>query len=604
MSFFKKFVLTFINWCSHNSGLLVGFIGVTILFKNFLAALPSSVLWADQVDSKLIYWIVNWGYHILFQVKQPGMFWNANSFYPEQYSLAYSDSMLSLQLLFAPLRALGLNALVALYVSLMLTVVISCWLTQFALRRIGGFNPLEIAFIVFGTHFPLSMTNYVIHYQLFGFQLAPPLLLFLFLYLRDFRLKDFIILCLLFAVGVGYATYLAPMLFAICLFLVLPYVIWRLFSGGLVPLLRQTGWQPFAAAGAFSVFLYAILFKPYLYVNGLYPKLPLDAMVDYSATPLSFLNGITIYSYWYKPSVFYFGYWESSYFPGYILLSLGLAGLLIPVILWMAGRSNIKASPRFREFQGMDHPANRALVIYMTALLFLLIFFSWGPYLVWDISTGPAAKLPYFYLVQVLPGLDSVRAPGRFGFLIGLPLSMLAIFFLKRIRIRQPGYHLLLAGLLLAVMVESIPRIPAYNFDPDPRGIYHWVAGQIQPGTVLLELPLFGKNNIKTVTYAVDQLVGSTIHWAKMPVGYGAKTSPEYNKFLDADRSVQKLKDISRIIQEAERYKIQRLLVDTAKYPTRVQTQWLDLADKCPSLKDPDQPDVILIQLDSSQCQP
>jgi len=600
MSVIEKSFQTLIKFGSSNSGLLVAFIGVAILFKNFLLALPSSVLWADQLDSKLIYWIVNWGYHILFQVKQPGMFWNANSFYPQPYSLAYSDSLLSLQLLYAPLRAIGINALAALYFSLMLTVIISCWLTQSALKRIGGFNPLEITLIVFGAHFSLSMINYLMHYQLFGFQLAPSFLLFLFLYLRDLRLKDFVIVCLLFVVGVGYAAYLAPMLFVVCLFLLIPYVAWRLFSSGMMTLLRQIGWQPFAMVGASSIFLYFVLFKPYFYVNSLYPKYSPESMTQFSAAPSSIINGFSIFSYWYKRTTFDFGFWESSYFPGYILLSLGLVALLLLVVRWFAGRLNFKPRSRLLGFFDADLSQHQGLIIYATSLLFILLFLSLGPYLVLDPSASPVAKLPYYYLAQVLPGLESVRAPGRFGMLIGLPLSLLGVFFLKSLRLKQPGYNLVLTGLILATLVESIPRIPAYNFDPDPQGIYQWVAGYIQPNDVLLELPIYKNNYDKMLEIVNNQLVGSTIDWARLLVGYGAKTSPEYELF--ADHSVQYQKKIAKMIEVAEKYKVQYLLVNTSKYPPRVQKQWQDLAQKCPSEKDPDQPAILLINLDSPQC--
>ena len=99
-----------------------------------------------------------------------------------------------------------------------------------------------------------------------------------------------------------------------------------------------------------------------------------------------------------------------------------------------------------------------------------------------------------------------------------------------------------------------------------------------------------------------NQLVGSTIDWAKLLVGYGAKTSPEYELFVSADHSIQYQKKIARMIEVAERYKVQYLLVDTSKYPPRVQRQWQTLARECPSEKDPDQPDFLLINLDSPQC--
>ena len=58
-------------------GLLIGVFGVLFVFKDLIMSATSQVLWADQGDPKLIYWIVNWGYHVLVENADPVNFWNA-----------------------------------------------------------------------------------------------------------------------------------------------------------------------------------------------------------------------------------------------------------------------------------------------------------------------------------------------------------------------------------------------------------------------------------------------------------------------------------------------------------------------------------------------
>ena len=145
-------------------GLWVGLAGTGILFRDLLGTDLARSQWGNGFDPQLMHWTVEWGYHSLFG---PAKFWEANSFYPESLTLAYSDSLAGFQVFYAPLRALGFAPLTALYLTLGGFCVLGSVLTQHALKRIGTFTNMEIALIVFGAHFSLSMVGYFHHYQLF-----------------------------------------------------------------------------------------------------------------------------------------------------------------------------------------------------------------------------------------------------------------------------------------------------------------------------------------------------------------------------------------------------------------------------------------------------
>ena len=206
---------------------------------------------------------MNWGYHILFEEFSPRNFWNANSFFPNANSLAYSDSMLGLQLFFAPLRLVGIAPTTALYLSLALTCILGTVGTALALEKIGYFSLAESALIVYAAHFSLSMSSYFYHYQLFGFELAPPFFLFLFLYLRDFKSKYLIILCLYCWFGVSISTYLAPILFALTVILAPVLLVIRIHQRGLKWILGQIKVSHLGIVAVFGLSLYFILLRPY-----------------------------------------------------------------------------------------------------------------------------------------------------------------------------------------------------------------------------------------------------------------------------------------------------------------------------------------------------
>lgn len=582
--------------------LAVCILGSIALFKDLLLAYPYRVLWADQLDAKYIYWVVSWGYHILFEAKKPGLFWHANAHYPYPYSLASSDSLLSLQLLFAPLRALGFETLTALYFSLALTVIIACLLTRHALLRIGGFSALERALIIFGAHFSLSMVNYVLHYQLFGFHLAVPFFLFLYRYLRDYQFADWLVVCLIYLVGAGFAIYLAPMLFTLGLLLALPFTMRSIWRQGVISFLRRVGWQPYPTLVITGALLYFGFVQPYQLVDPALRGVSFAEIISYSATPFSLFQGFSLFSHWYRPNAVYFGYWESAYFPGYVLLSLGLLAGIGPGVLWLRNHlMRRRLKPETLPSAGSIAPPS--LAAYAVLLFLLSVTLSWGPYLHLEPDSPAIATLPYAHLARLLPGLGFLRAPGRFGMFIGLPLALLIVLALRRLQWKGVYHGTAVALLLVAVAVESLPKILLYAFDPDPQQVYSWVAENLPDDATLVQLPAFVDDHMGMLAILNDQLVGSTYHWAKMLAGYGVRISPHYQELLNADWAVAYHVSIEPMLALLDAYQIEYLLVDMNGYSALVQLQWQSLAERCLSVRHPKHANWLLIRLDTLACQ-
>ena len=564
-------------------GVLIGLLGTALLFKDLiLAGTPDNVLWADDFDPRLIYWIVNWGYHILFEQRQPFNFWNANSFYPNTTTLAYSDSLLGMQLLFAPARMLGIPPLISLYLTLWGLCVIGATLTQYALHRIGYFSVTERILITFSAHFSLSVTSFLVHYQLFGFQLAPPFFLFLYLYLRDFKLKDLFVLLSLFAVGVSIAMYLAPMLLVLGILICVPIVWKQIKRFGFIRLFQKIGVRGVGTVAVCLLVLYSLHVKPYLEVAQAFPKQSFEETVVYSAEPASILTGFSKFSFWYGPAEYSaYGVWEYAYFPGFVLLTL--AALYSIWTLCNAGRYllilSAKNSYRCQKMcQAEGNLVFGDFILYMTILFLAAMVLSWGPYYKSDHSL----RLPFYYLSEFVVGLDSIRAPGRFGMFIALPLAVLAVAFLRIFAIRRLAHHWVVLLVTILIVVESFPKFSVFPFSIDSEGVYKQVSQEIKPGTPLLELPVFGKDHFETIRIAMQQLNGSTIHWGRLVVGYGAnKMTPQYKRLLYLDSLIQQgSADPQEVLSFAQQYGISHLLIHLNRYDAVMAEKWNSIANE------------------------
>ena len=283
------------------NGLLIGLLGSLLLFYNLIFKESSSSIWADDFDPILLKWVFEWGYHSLFVLNEPSNFFNANSFYPHANSLAYSDSLLSAQVVYSPLRLMGLDGQHAMYGTLFAFTLFGSVMTDYLLKRIGGFSNIERCFVVFSAHFSLCFTSFLGHYQLFGFHLFPALILAVYLVFRDYKKKDMILMLVLFSLGVMFSIYMAPM-FIMTLLSLSPYFYFKFFK-------RESSiYNPprnfiflILSSLCFAVVLYLIYFKPYLLVSKEFPPQSFDETSVYSAKFGSLLHGYSVHSLFHKP---------------------------------------------------------------------------------------------------------------------------------------------------------------------------------------------------------------------------------------------------------------------------------------------------------------
>ncbi len=520
--------------------IIVGIGGTFYIFKDLLLSDAWPVWWAGNFDARFIYWILNWGYHILYESRMMTEFWNANIFFPNSGTLALSDSLLSAQLLFTPLVALGIAPLKAMYLTLMGTLVISVLLTMIALRKMAIFSLIESIFIAFCAHFAMSISTFFAHYQLFGFHFAIPFFLFLYLFLKDFKKSYLIILCLLFVIGTAYATYLGPMLLVVSIFISIPVLYIRSTEIGIKELVHKFDIFSLLIVIVFAGILFFVQLKPYLEISQQFSKPSLEEQSIFSANSTSLFNGISPYSYWYTNEQEAWGFWEYAYFPGYALLTLGLGAIFLFVISIGITAWSKLFPPKSKPGNITDNHPNIDLVLFAGTLIAVSLVLSWGPY----IKSYPQIRLPFYYLSKLILGLDTIRTPGRFGMFFGLSLGLLAVLGIQYLSDRYRFVKAkdgIVLGLLIVVMVESLPAFqvsPSQIAEREP--FYTLVAEELPIDSPLIEIPIFDPSGIMgTINHINDQLLGSTIHWGRLVTGYGRSFSDEANELIDLDQKIQ-----------------------------------------------------------------
>lgn len=534
---------------SHLSvALAVSMLGVGLLFHCLWGQPINETLWGDNYDARLLSWIAEWGYQILIVQARPLEFWNAPSFYPHLGTLAYSDSLLSLQFLYSPLRLIGFQPLSALYLSLAGVSTIACLFSAAALRRLCRLQSLELAVCLFVIHFGLSIVAYLPHYQIFGFQFAAPFFLYLLLWIREAHPFDLIRTALLFTLGTCFATYLLPILVTIGSLCAVPFFLYSIRQKGIGFFIRPLTPLHIVAVFALVSFLYCAQIRHYVRFEQTLQSSSLDEAKLYSGKLWSmFMPARAGNSLWYAPAPLDtgFGDAERAYFPGYSVLLLAGLGLIQSL-----RRKNQTFDCHLGMFLG---------VLGVSAF---------------TIALGPevfGAKMPFYYLAQIIPGLDRVRAPGRIGILLAMPLAILAAAGLASLRARLgQNSSQKLCCIALVVVLELIPQFQRFHFTIDADGVYAQVGREIPKQSPIIEVPVAGGDYLNSILGITEQLHGTLIHGGRIIVGYGSRNSPEADELAYLDLRLFRGKAMFRdLVAFAKRQHVSKILVRISRYPKK-----------------------------------
>lgn len=438
------------------AALLALFAGLAVLHTWPLATDPARLSRLDNGDTALNTWIVAWVADAV--ARDPLHLFHAPIFYPEPYTLAYSEHMLAPSLLGAPLLWAGASPVLVYNLLVLTGFALSGWAMCLVVARWTGSTA---AGVVSGMLFAFNAQQLVRlpHLQALHVEFVP-VVLFAFDRLlsagRDeadaaaTRVRDTVLLASAFVVQ------------ALCSNYTLVFV-----SGALVmaAAVRAPEWlapgrraraAALLCAGAAAVVLLAPFLWPYYAVSrdqGLTRSL--DEVRLYSAGLLDYLTtaGRLHYEWWSHR--FYEG--RTSLFPGITAMALSAAALSAP---------------------GAWRDARVRMIAAIGAAGVLLSF-------------GPG--LPgYAWLHDTVPLLEGIRAAARWGFLLLTAVAVLAGYGVARIERRWRGSaHLpaLIVAIAGAVTIEALRApmgfVPFHGIPP----IYDRL--RTEPDAVVVEIPLF-----------------------------------------------------------------------------------------------------------------
>ncbi|MBU1943231.1 MAG: hypothetical protein KKE36_06115 [Actinobacteria bacterium] len=478
-------------------------------------------------------WTIAWDLHALSE--NPLDLFDANIFYPNPYTLAYSDSQVVTAVLAAPVVAATGNPVQAANMMLIFHFLMASLGGYFLVRHLTGSRFAGVIAGIAFAYAPYKIAH-LTHLNLLAVEWIPFALLFLHLYCEKGKTRDLALFALFFVLEALSAwSYAFMTALAVGLFLLV-----RLIVARKTYTLR---WVVKLGVAVVVAGLLVLPFAlPYLRVHSSEPEFEREiSEVDfYAVDAQDFLMAPAESLVWggltaplRRQAAFRGSATERAMFPGLVALVLGIAGAV-----YLFRRRRWKPENRFSFWFYITLPI-------VSGVLCL------GPSLhLFGRSTN--LPLPYRFLYYVVPGFKALRTPARFSVLIALSLAVLAGYAVKGLTDWLRGKDgvllsalvgfALLTVLLLDVMTVAIPmaRVPlADEFPP----VYTWL--EERPGDApTVEVPLAGYR--PSSASGIDELQWlelepartyySTKHWKKLLNGFSAFIPRSY---VDAARAME-----------------------------------------------------------------
>jgi len=474
-------------------------------------------------DPLLNAWILGWDASRLLRLLHGDVaalagFWNANIFYPEPLTLAYSEHLFAQAVQILPVYALTGNLILCYNLLFLSTFVLSA-LGMFLLTRelTGNGRAAFVAGLLFG--FALFRAQHLGHLQILSSQWMP---FALFGLRRYFITRRWPALAGAMAALVAqnlscgyYLVFFAPF--------VAGYVLYEMVSRHL--LRDRRAWLSLLVAGAVVVGLTAPFLAPYAALRASGPAWRSVEEVDsFSADLASYVTAFPRLRFW-GPRLQAAPSDEASLFPGLVPLALALAG-----IGWTAWR-RWKRAPAGGQTGVSPGPLAGFSLVAMAVALWL----SFGRSI--RLLGRPVTGLTiYDWLYRYVPGFDGLRVSARFGMIAMLFAAILAGIALEAIARRgRFGRGLVLAlGVVFLAEAAFAPvdvravwpgadaTLPGALGPGAPR-MYAFVR-TLPPNAVLAEFP-FGQPGMETLF-----IYASTLHWRALVNGYSGRFPDSYRR--------------------------------------------------------------------------
>ena len=485
----------------------------------------------DDGDPLLNAWALSWVAHQL--PRAPAHLFDANIFYPERRTLAYSETLLLPSLLVAPLRWVGVGPILVYNLVFLSGFAISGVGMALLVRTLTGNGGAGILAGIIFAFLPFRIDHYA-HMQLQQTQCLPFAMWAFHRLLRTGRVRDGAIFGA-FVVGqilscMYYGLLLIPYMAVVC------GTLWIAegqegrraeFSGTSNPSINSAflrfchSAMPLFVAALVILVVAAPLGKAYLGAHKVVGERPRDEVEQNgSARPSDYL-GVAEENVLYGSLLKPFGRGERRLFPGFLAVALAIAGA---------------STLSTRRTAGTRGTAGTQRTIVLAYLLGLLIAF--------DISlgfNGITFRLLYDY---ALP-FRGLRIPARAGIIVGFSIAVLAGFGVARIR---RGAILAIIGAILLAEYASW-HIPMVQMPLEAPQAYADMLkdNEGNPTAAIFEFPVSAQDD---PTY----MYFSTFHWQHLVNGYSGFFPPSYIFLVNAVQTLPDNESLHAIKSHGARY--------------------------------------------------
>ncbi len=435
-------------------------------------------------------WRLAWIAHAIRHA--PAELFDANIFYPEKLTLAYSDAMLLPGIVLAPLFWIGTNPVIIYNLALFLAFILS-GLAAFWLARLvtGSGSGAFVAGVIYAFA-PYRFTHYG-HLEL---QLVfwIPLLLFTLhrtmprITAYDGALMGAIMgLQLLSCIYAGIFAAMFCVVFVPCLLAVIGMRDWRALI------------KPLLAATATTIVLALPYAAAYMAARDTVGTRSLEQLRLYSASLTHFvsapqMNRLYGHTAFTDPMVAY----EMNLFPGIVSVVLALFGIF-------------KSRARVR-------------YAYVAGLMFSVVL------------TAGANAVIFEWLFEHLPFFRALRSPARFEILVILCLAVLSAYGVTALidRIDSARQKIAVTGTIVMLLIAEYAAAPSLEAVPMPSKVDAYLAQK--PPVVIVELPLASE---KGMFGSLDwrYMYEGLPHFQKMLNGYSGYAPPSFYETREVMRS-------------------------------------------------------------------
>lgn len=461
------------------------FAGLAVLHTWPLAAAPATLSRNDTADTVLHEWIMAWVAHQI--VANPLHLFDANIFFPEPHTLAYSDHLFVQSMMGAPFLWTGFSPVLVHNLVLLAGLALSGWTMCLVMRSWTGSwlaGVMSGSLVAFNS-FTLTRLPQIqdLHFEFF------PLALFALdrLIARP-RLRDGLLLALWFVLQSLTGTYLMVFTFV------------SLVAGTLARFGEWIGdrFRPFAGQLLMASLVSAALLLPFLLP---YYRASEDVGLGRSLEETARYSA-EFTDYLAAAGRIHFDLWSQRFFAGDALFP-GVAALMLSLLAALT-------------ICWTDRRARMLLVIAIVAFA---------------LSFGPAFPL-YRWLYGVFPPLAGIRGAVRFGQIVLAAIAMLAGFGMLIVQrhIRQTRVLAVVAAtLLLAVHVEALRAPMWYSEYRGVPPIYDTLK-QLDRKAVIVGIPFYGSAQFHQ---NASLMLATTGTFHRMLNGYSGFKPASYYEHVD-----------------------------------------------------------------------